>query len=88
MPPLVCRNNSVKISGIGATSNQPSPCQATNFSIAHPDCKGKIVLVEAPTLSKITSKLPPRPVSLDTKWKHLDRLKLANPEFGTPDDID
>ena len=38
----------------------------TTFGIARPDDKGKIVPVEALTLSKITSNLPLHPVSLDT----------------------
>ena len=28
------------------------------------------------------------PVSLDTKWKHLDGLQLADPEFGTTGNVD
>ena len=44
--------------------------------------------VEALILSKITSTLPLHPVSLDTKWKHLDGLELADPEFGTPGNVD
>ena len=85
---LVRRSHSVKISGIGATSNQPSSRGVTNFSIARPDDKGKIVPVEALILSKITSNLPLHPVSLDSKWKHLDGLQLADPEFGTPGNVD
>ena len=44
---LVRRNHSIKISGFSETSNQPSSRGATNFSITHPDHKGKIVPVEA-----------------------------------------
>ena len=63
---LVRWNHSVKISGIGVMSNQPSSHGATNFSIARPDGNGKIVPVEALILSKITSNLPLRPVLLNT----------------------
>ena len=41
---LARHNHSVKISGIGATSNQPSSRGVTNFGIVRPDDKGKIVL--------------------------------------------
>ena len=85
---LVRRSHRVKISGIGATSNQPSSRGVTNFSITRPDDKGKIVPVEALILSKITSNLPLHPVSWDSKWKHLDGLQLADPEFGTPGNVD
>ena len=85
---LVHCNIRVKISGIGATSNKPSSHGGINFSNAHPDDKGKIVAVEALILSKITSNLPIRPVSLDTKWKHLDCLQLANPGFATTGKVD
>ena len=85
---LVRHNDSVKISSIGATSNQPSSHRVTNFSIACPHSKGKIVPVEALIPSKITSNLPLHPVSFDTKWKCLDSLKLADSGFGTPGNVD
>ena len=72
---------------MGATSNQPSSHRVTKFNIARPDGKGKIVPVEALMLSKITSILPLRPVSLDTRWKHLESLKLADPGFGNPGNV-
>ena len=81
---LVRRNYSVKISGIGVTSNHPSSCRATNFSIAYPDSKGKIVPVEALILSKITCILPLHPGSVDIRWKHLEGLKLADLGFQNP----
>ena len=80
-------NHRVKICGFGATSNQSLSRGVTNFSIAHPDGKGKIVSVETLILSKISSTLPIRPVSLDTRWKHLDGLKLADPGFGSSGNV-
>lgn len=86
---LVCRNQSIKIPGIGGMSNQPFSRGAINFSITHPDSKGKTVPVEALILSKITSNLLPlQSVTMDTKWKHLDGLKLADPGFGTPGNVE
>ena len=87
---LECRNHKVKISSACVTSKQPSSRTLTNFSISHLNGTEKIhvVPVEAMTLSKITSNLPLRPVLLDTRWKHLDSLKLANPGFGTAGNVD
>ena len=69
-------------------SNQLSSCGEANFSVAHLDNKGKIVLLEALTLSKIMSTLPQHSFSLDPKWKHLDGLQLADPELSTPGNVD
>ena len=46
--------------------------------------------VEALILSKITctSTLSLHPVSLNAKWKHLDGLQLADPEFSMPRNVD
>ena len=55
---LVRCNQSLKINCIGEMSNQPSSRGATNFSIARPDGKRRIVPVEALIQSKITSNLP------------------------------
>ena len=85
---LVRRNCSVKISGIGATSDQPSSRGITNFNIARTDNWGKTIPVEALSLSEITSDLPLHPVTFDGKWKHLQGLQLADPEFGEPGKID
>ena len=60
---------------------------SSEFSVSWPENKAKIVPVEALILSKIMSTLSLHPVSLDTKWKHLDGLQVANPEFGTPRNV-
>ena len=44
--------------------------------------------VEVLILSKIMSTLPLHPVSLDTKWEHLDGLQLVDPEFGMARNVD
>ena len=85
---LARRNHSINISGIGVTTNQLSSHGVANFSVACPDNKGKIELVEALIQSKITSTLPLHPVSLDTKWKHVDGLQLSHPEFSMPGNVD
>ena len=44
--------------------------------------------VEASILPKTTTKLPSLPVSFDTNWRHLSGLRLADPEFDVPGNID
>ena len=44
--------------------------------------------VKAAVLPKITTKLPALPVSFDRNWRHLSGLRLANPEFSEPRNID
>ena len=85
---LAHRSHSINIGGISATSNQLLSRGITNFDIARPDSKGKLVAVEELILSKITPTLPLHPVSLNAKWKHLDGLQLADPESGMPGNVD
>ena len=35
-------------------------------------------------LSKVTTEIPSTSVTFDTKFKHLIKLQLADPNFGTP----
>ena len=44
--------------------------------------------VEAAVLRKIATKLPTSPVSFDRNWRHLSGLRLIDPEFGVPGNID
>ena len=39
-------------------------------------------------LPKVTADLPTIPVSPVTKWKHLSGLELADPNYGTPAQVD
>ena len=44
--------------------------------------------VEAVVLPKVTTNLPPSPVLLSRKWKHLSNIRLVDPDFGTPRNVD
>ena len=44
--------------------------------------------VEAVVLPKITTELPVHHIPLDHRWKHLEGLRLADPEFNIPGSID
>ena len=44
--------------------------------------------IEAIVLPRITTKLPAYHVDFDSKWKHMQGLHLADPQFGVPNPID
>ena len=81
------RRSSVKVTGIGGIS-----CEATH-GIARLRVKrvgkgGVALNVDATILPRITANLPSRHVSPSRRWHHLERLDLADPEYGTPAKID
>lgn len=44
--------------------------------------------MSALVVSRVTCDLPTSPVPYNTNWHHLDRVPLADPEFGVPSRID
>ena len=85
---LAQHHHSLNVSTISTTSLQLSSHRVVNFSITNPDHNGRVLSVEAWTLFKITSNLPLHPVPLDSKWKHLAGLSLADPDLGIPGNKD
>ena len=62
---------------------------AVSFTVFHVHWKGKQIDVpHAFVLPKATMDKPASPVGSIEKWKHLNGLDLADPEFGTPACID
>ena len=49
---------------------------------------GKQIDVEASVLPKVTADLPTTPIFSVTQWKHLSGLELADPDYGTPAQVD
>ena len=43
--------------------------------------------VEAVVLPKITTELPVYHISLSHRWKHMEELRLADPEFDIPGSV-
>ena len=86
---LVCCNHKIRISSIGVTSNQPSsPTTVTDFSIAHPDDKGRVVPIEAQILSKVTYNLPLHPfpwVPSGSSWMSCNLLIQSLDQQGKLD---
>ena len=59
-----------------------------HFKVAGVGGGGKEIEAEASVVSKVTTDLPTIPVSPVTQWKHLSRLELADPDYGTPARVD
>ena len=78
----------VQISGIAGLSHN-SPRQAitslTISSVRSPSNKFKVTAVVVP---RVTCDLPLHPISFDLKWRHLQGIPLADPDFGLPRRID
>ena len=60
------------------------------FIISPTTCNSrrKEISVTAVIVPRVTYNLPLKSVELDTKWKHLSDIQLADPEFGSPSKID
>ena len=59
-----------------------------SFHVGHAGCKNQRIPVDAVILSKVTADLPVQPVRPNKRWKHISKLQLADPDFGTPGRID
>ena len=74
----------VQISGITGLSHD-SPLQAvaslTISAVWSPSKKFKVTAIVVP---HVTCDLPLHPISFDLKWRHLEGISLADPDFGLP----
>ena len=75
------------ISGIGGVA-QPTSLGVTHFDVSHLKHEDQTLPVDAVILHKVTTDLPSHPTCFDQSWKHLLNIQLADPEFGTPSNID
>ena len=82
------RSHNIRISGIGGSAVHSSSRGLVKFGVTSLNTGGKTISIEAVVLPKITNVLPSSYVQFDPKWKHLSRISLADPDFGTPGNID
>ena len=82
------RHHNLRMSGIGGSLTQMNTRGIVKLNISRVGQGGKIMDVEAIVLPKVTSDLPTHAISFQQEWKHLTRLDLADPEFGTPGRVD
>ena len=81
-------HRSAQIAGIAGISHQSLSQSVVHFSVTPVWSVGMAHEVEAMVLPKVTSDLPLHPVPLDGRWQHLWGLQLADPESGSPGNID
>ena len=81
-------HRSAQITGIADISYQSLTQSVVHFSVTPVWSVGMAHEVEAMVLPKVTSDLPLHLVPLDGRWQHLWGLQLANPESGSPGNID
>ena len=85
---LECKKRNITISGVGDLSSKSSVQSITKFSISPINSSASSIEVNALVIPRVTCDLPTSPVPFNVKWQHLDRLLLADPEFGVPGRID
>ncbi len=74
-----------QIAGIDGVSHESLGQSVVHFGVAPAWSFGRVHEVEAIVLPKVTSYLP---VSLKGRWQHSQGLQLADPEFGSPGNVD
>ena len=77
----------MQISGIGGTAAPILSCGVVNFKVSPSHHEGKDIVIEAVVLPKVTTEILSTSVAFDTKWKHLLKLQLADPDFSTPGNV-
>ena len=77
-----------QIAGIAGISHQSLSQSVVHFSVAPVWSVGMAHEIEAMVLPKVTSDLPLHPVPLDGRWQYLWGLQLADPECGSPGNIE
>ena len=82
------RRCDMRVCGIGGSASQSVPKGMVSFDVARRDCGSSPISVQAVVLSKVTADLPLQRVPAKRSWKHLNKLQLADPDFGTPGRID
>ena len=79
---------SLQISEIGGVNTRLTSRGVVQFGVTDLRRDGNHMPVEAVVLTKITSELPIHHISFDVKWKHLEGLYLADPDFNVPGPVD
>ena len=74
----------MEISSIVGTTAQTALRGVVHFGVSPSYCEGKAIVLETLVLSMVTTKMPSTSVTYVTKWKHLIKLQIADPDFATP----
>lgn len=84
------KRHNEQIRGIGGARASVSTHGSVRVQLNGADgyCRSKAIDLEAVVLPQISSEIPAHPVPFKGAWKHLKGLPLADPEFGTPSQVD
>ena len=77
-----------QIAGIGGISHDSMNQTVVHFAVAPVWSSHKALQVEAFVLPKVTGELPVYPVPFHQEWGHLSGIRLADPDFGCPGNVD
>ena len=84
----------LQVAGIGGSKHKLCSRSTVTLTVANRKSidigrlSGPRWKVEAAVIPNITTRLPASPVSFNRNWRHLSGLRLADPEFGVPGNID
>ena len=82
------RRRSPMVACIGGTTSQVRPKGMVDIQVTDRSQAGRIHLVEALVLPRITSDIPATHVGSQCDWKHLQGISLADPDYGIPKAVD
>ena len=90
---LCRRRRRIQVKGIGGITERPVSHSFVNFDVLSSRPRGgrtkeTISGIDAIVLPRVTTTLPAYQVDFHSKWKHLQGLHLADPQFGIPGHID
>ncbi len=77
-----------RICGIAGLAHGCRMQSLTNFKVSSARSPSRKFDVNAIVVPQVTCNLPVHPVTLNRDWKHLNGLRLADPEFGKPGRVD
>ena len=83
----------IQVTGIGGTAEGPITHSFVSFAVQGTRSRagrGRETFsgIEGIVLPEITAPIPAHPVTHDPRWKHIEGLRLADPQFGVPGPID
>ena len=85
---LCCSSQAVRFCGLTGFSLEGGNHSLTSFKLASVHTPSRKPDVSAVIIPRMTYPLPTHPVPLNREWEHVKGVRLADPEFGKPGNID
>ena len=83
-----CTSQDAYISGVAGLTRSSSNQSIADFSVCSTHPPPRTIGVSAVVVPRVTCDLPLHLVPFDSKWNHLNDVRLADPSFGRPGRID